>query len=109
MRKDGEVEMTDMKKVMSHLQIIHTWASFARERDLQFFTTKHLEDMEQWTGDALAMLNEPKESKWIDHLYRFNDTRFECKSCHRTAAKSYPFCPWCGLAMNGVEIEADFV
>ena len=59
--------------------------------------------------NALALLKEPKENKWIDHLYRFNDTRIECKSCYRTAAKSYPFCPWCGLTMNGVEIEADFV
>ena len=53
-------------------------------------------------------LKELKENKWIDHLYRFNDTRFECKSCHRTAAKSYPFCPWCGLKMTGTEIDKDF-
>ena len=53
--------MADRKTVISHLQIIHTWAEFARERDLQFFTAKHLEDIAQWTKDALAILKEQQE------------------------------------------------
>ena len=101
--------MSDRESVITHLQIIHIWSEFALERNLQFFTAKHMKDIATWTDDALALLKKPKENKWIDHLYRFNDTRIECKSCYRTAAKSYPFCPWCGLTMNGVEIEADFV
>lgn len=52
------VGMTDRETVITHLQIIHTWASFARERDLQFFSAKHLEDIAQWTADALALLKE---------------------------------------------------
>ena len=48
--------MTDRESVITHLQIIHTWAEFARERDLQFFTAKHLEDIAQWADDALALL-----------------------------------------------------
>ena len=48
--------MADRKTVISHLQIIHTWAEFARERDLQFFTAKHLEDIAQWTKDTLELL-----------------------------------------------------
>ena len=44
--------------VITHLQIIHTWAEFARERDLQFFTAKHLEDIAQWSDDARTMLKE---------------------------------------------------
>ena len=47
--------------VITHLQIIHTWAEFARERDLQFFTPKHLEDIAQWSDDALALLKEQEE------------------------------------------------
>lgn len=50
--------MTDREKVITHLMIIHTWASFARERDLQFFTAKHLEDIAQWSTDAIVMLKE---------------------------------------------------
>jgi len=48
----------DRETVITHLQIIHTWAEFARERDLQFFTAKHLEDIAQWSDDAIAMLKE---------------------------------------------------
>lgn len=53
--------MTDRETVITHLQIIHTWASFARERDLQFFTAKHLDDIAQWTADALTLLKEQEE------------------------------------------------
>ena len=53
--------MPDMKTVITHLQIIHTWASFASERDLQFFTPKHLEDTTQWVEDALKLLKEQEE------------------------------------------------
>ena len=48
--------MTNRESVITHLQIIHTWAEFARERDLQFFTAKHLEDIAQWADDALNLL-----------------------------------------------------
>ena len=48
----------DREIVKTHLQIIHTWSEFARERDLQFFTVKHLEDIAQWADDAIALLNE---------------------------------------------------
>ena len=48
----------DRETVITHLQIIHTWAEFARERDLQFFTAKHLDDIAQWADDALNLLKE---------------------------------------------------
>ena len=51
----------DMETVITHLQIIHTWAEFARERDLQFFTSKHLEDIAQWSEDAIELLEEQQE------------------------------------------------
>ena len=49
--------MSDRESVITHLQIIHTWAEFARERDLQFFTPKHLEDIATWADDAIDLLN----------------------------------------------------
>ena len=68
------------------------------------------DEYRMFAHDALILLEdqEPKESKWIDHLYRFNDKRFECGSCHRTSWKNTPFCPWCGLKMTGTEIDKDF-
>lgn len=53
--------MPDRESAITHLQIISTWASFARERDLQFFTAKHLEDISQWANDAIALLKGQEE------------------------------------------------
>ena len=55
--------MSDRESVITHLQIISTWASFARERDLQFFTAKHLEDIAQWLDDAIALLKEQESEE----------------------------------------------
>ena len=60
--------MPDRETVITHLQIIHTWASFARERDLQFFTAKHLENIAQWSDDALKLLKEQEEE--IDKAFQ---------------------------------------
>ena len=59
--KKGGMKMPDRENVITHLQIIHTWAEFARERDLQFFTAKHLEDIAQWSDDAIALLKEQED------------------------------------------------
>ena len=56
--------MSDKETVITHLTIIRTWASFARERDLQFFTAKHLEDIAQWADDAIALLKEQQHEIW---------------------------------------------
>lgn len=61
--------MPDRETVITHLQIIHTWAEFARERDLQFFTAKHLEDIAQWADDALNLLKE-QETEWCERCGR---------------------------------------
>ncbi len=53
--------MTDRESAITHLMIISTWASFARERDLQFFTEKHLESMEAWADEAITLLKEQEE------------------------------------------------
>ena len=58
----------DRESVITHLQIIHTWAEFALEHDLQFFTPKHLEDIAQWSNDALNLLKE-------------QETVVRCKDC----------------------------
>ena len=50
--------MPDRENIITHLQIINTWAAFARERDLQFFTAKHLEDIVTWTDDAIALIKD---------------------------------------------------
>ena len=61
--------MPDRESVITHLQIIHTWAEFARERDLQFFAPKHLEDIAEWTDDTLELLKE-QETELCDRCGR---------------------------------------
>ena len=58
--------MADRETVITHLQLIHTWAASARKCDLQFFTAKHLEDIAQWIDDALELLKE--QQKLIDEI-----------------------------------------
>lgn len=68
----------DRQTAITHLQIIHTWAEFARERDLQFFTAKHLEDIAQWADDAIELL---KKQEAVVH----------CKDCKNNNQCSIQF------------------
>lgn len=79
--------MTDRETVITHLQIIHTWAEFARERDVQFFTPKHLEDMAEWTDDALALLKGQKAKKVIE-------------SANMYTGLPITHCPKCGVSID---------
>ena len=89
--------MADRENVITHLLIIHIWAEFARERDLQFFTAKHLEDIAQWADDALALLKE-QEPK----LVRIDEDSVHCPSCGNELF-TFPqqkFCDECGQAVK---------
>ena len=76
----------DRETVVTHLQIIHTWASFARERDLQFFTAKHLEDIAQWTDDAIFLLKE-QAKQYRKLLKRTGGYKMNGRQAARAAAK----------------------
>lgn len=81
--------MHDRETVITHLQIISTWASFAREFDLQFFTAKHLEDIAQWTKDTLELLKE-------------HEAVVRCKDCKKR------FTEECGLRLTCMPREDMF-
>ena len=82
--------MADKETVITHLQIISTWASFARERDLQFFTAKHLEDIAQWANDAIELL---KDHVAMEPLHD-RSRNMRCPMC-KTILKGR-FCHECG-------------
>lgn len=94
--------MPDRETVITHLQIIHTWAEFARERDLQFFTAKHLEDIAQWSDDALNLLKEQEPVEPI--LIRegrnkyYND--YVCPGCDNELSYGQNYCSECGRAVK---------
>ena len=108
----------DRESVITHLQIIHTWAEFARERNLQFFTPKHLKDIAQWADDAIELLKEQeaKTGHWVsvddgDIVAIDNEGSPEracfCSECEKylIASDEYAvygiYCPYCGSKMEG--------
>ncbi|MBQ1792887.1 MAG: hypothetical protein II008_22155 [Oscillospiraceae bacterium] len=103
----------DRETVITHLQIIHIWAEFARERDLQFFTAKHLEDIAQWADDALALL---KEHKDLENLQQDpveaelegggHTWWYVCGECHTAIDTRDKFCRECGRRINWGTMKA---
>ena len=98
--------MADLEKVISHLQIIHTWASFALENDLSFFTMAHMERLAEWTTDTLKLLKEQgvKHGEWIS-IWREDDpdtsTDARCSVCNRVSKRpAGEYCKWCGAKMD---------
>ena len=91
--------MPDRETVITHLQIIHTWAEFARERDLQFFTAKHLEDIAKWSDDAIELLKEQEEVKPIlireGRNKHYND--YVCPRCDNEVVYEQNYCSECGV------------
>ena len=55
----------DKETAITHLQIISTWAGFALEKDMNFFTKKHLQDIEAWTKDAAELLKEQQKQRFF--------------------------------------------
>ncbi len=88
--------------VITHLQIIHTWAEFARERDLQFFTAKHLEDIARWADDAIAMLKEQEPTMIKTVMINGSGRNGRCQNCLMMLNEmDYPnFCGNCGQAVK---------
>ena len=88
----------DGETVITHLQIIHTWAEFARKRDLNFFTAKHLEDIAQWTDDALNLLKEQEavEPTLIREGRNKNYNDYVCPRCDNVVVYEQNYCSECG-------------
>lgn len=71
----------DRKTVITHLQIIRTWAEFARKRDLQFITPKHLKDIAEWSADAIALLKEQDNCENCATAIEDRQPIVRCKDC----------------------------
>ena len=84
--------MDDRKKVVSHLQIINTWASFAIENDLNLFDKKHIASIADWAKEAIDILNdEPVKPHVVVH---------EKTPGGRPSKRRKAFCGACGAKIN---------
>ena len=86
----------DRETIITHLQIIHTWAEFARERDLQFFTAKHLEHIAQWSADAIALLKEDCHNCKLECLLQKYDELKEKYDALLKEQEETELCDRCG-------------
>ena len=91
--RNGVNRKMDRENVITHLQIINTWAAFARERDLQFFTAKHLDDIVSWTDDALALLKEKPVPVSGKRYCR-------CGKCGTMLFEMDKYCSQCGIKID---------
>lgn len=52
----------EREDVVTHLQILHTWAAFALEhRDMGFFNAGHMHSILKWTEAARKMIERDAE------------------------------------------------
>ena len=60
--------MSEKENVITHLQIMNAWASFALDHDVNFFNEKHLEDIVEWTDEVLTFIKEQDDNflYWSD-------------------------------------------
>lgn len=118
--------MPDKEKVITDLQIIHTWAEFALEKDLNFFEKPHIQDIKDWTEDAIVLIKEQEDTicayaeLLIKHGYKFTDKflktiqkqnaewikvddkddAFDCSKCGAMVKRKCLYCPGCGSKMK---------
>ena len=98
--------------VETHLMIIRTWASFALEKDHNFFEPAHLRDIARWMDEALELLKimkEQKEEKQTPKPIIHGDKEEYwgeeeiCPVCGKRWQSAYigttHFCPGCGQAV----------
>lgn len=84
--------MADRDSVETHLMIIHTWASFALEKDINFLEPAHFRDIIRWTDDAIKLLREYEKTKAV---FKRHDGQIEteCENCRQLLDKFYSHCP----------------
>ena len=97
--------------VISHLKIMHTWASFALEHDKYFFNEKHMEAIAKWTLETIDLLKE-QEAEWIYGEDETGADGWHCSYCgffepwfyeftdDIDFIRFYSFCPSCGRRMT---------
>ena len=103
--------MADREKVITDLKIIQTWAEFALERDINFFTELHMRDLINWTDDAILLIKELYEyidelrhaPSYVQLMPRDIVMCKDCKKCDLPEEEPYEngYCSRCGyVTMN---------
>ena len=99
--------MPDRENIITHLQIIHTWAFFDKKYGWHRCSENCL-DVGQWTADAIAMLKE-QEPILLENQHRpygistnaNSPWISRCPRCgKKVEGKQTRFCKYCGQAVK---------
>ena len=96
----------NQKDVITHLQIIHTWVSYAREKGM-VLSKQETASIEKWTADAIELLKEQEFIKpmvsvdtWIcpkcGHTLESQELIDDKENPQVLVHELYEYCPNCG-------------
>ena len=90
----------DRESVVSHLQIMHTWAAFALKKDMDFFEEAHIKNIAEWTMDAIVLLKEPVKPSRIGNMLKCGKCGAHVGIYGDDVIDSY--CRKCGMKVGAV-------
>ena len=96
------------EKIISNMQILHTWASFALEKDLYFFEEDHFMKIMEWTEEVIDALETSKPVRPEKGGYMFR--AWECGRCHEVVGivgddQRDQYCRTCGNKVDWTGIS----
>lgn len=88
----------DVKDVIDHLQIMHTWASFALENDINFFNEKHFQKIVEWTDGDITLLKNQEAVKPRSKSRHGANPQIQhfCGNCNAMLHGKPKYCSSCG-------------
>lgn len=63
--------MSKVEEVITHLMIMQTWALYAAEHNINFFTDAHMRDIVRWSDDACKILK--AQSNYDELIKKYDD------------------------------------
>ena len=92
--------MTDRNDIISHLQIMHTWASYDVEHHTNTMTQECFESMKKWTREAINALEQPGvtvRDRVFNMTYGEPETwYYVCGNCMTAIDPADKYCRECG-------------
>ena len=93
--------MPDRETIITRLQIINTWATVdLRSPKEPIWSYRTLEDVQQWTNDAIALLKEQEPA-----MPTWRQGKAYCGKCgqrlpRKRADREINYCGYCGQAVK---------
>ena len=95
-------------KMINNMKILHTWASFALEKDLHFFEEAHFRNIMEWSQEMIDMLEASKPVRPEKGGYM--GRAWGCGRCHEVVGivgddPRDQYCRHCGRKVDWTGID----